>query len=230
MDGRCPDTFYCSNGTHDNSDIKTSLLYIPTYTALVTSSLSCLGAALIVCAYCAFKDLRKGITQTVITLLALADFGSAVSGILGASLFIGYHYSVQKSEKECYIFDTTCQIQGFMTLYSQFCGFNWTSILAIHLSLLTAFTHSTWVHKLLPLYNIIAWIIPITVTLPQLFLDEIGYSPDTQWTCFLRWKSRAALYPCFIIESVTTAVILIGYTIILIYIACSKVCTACICD
>ena len=114
MEGRCPDEFYCSNGTHGFSAIKPSLLLLPVYASLVCSLLSYLGAALIVCAYCAFKDLRKGTTQTIVTLLALADLGTAVSGILGASLFIGYDHLVQKSEKECYIFDTTCQIQGFM--------------------------------------------------------------------------------------------------------------------
>ena len=193
MEGRCPDEFYCSNGTHGFSAIKPSLLLIPAYAALVSSSLSCLGAALIVCAYCAFKDLRKGTTQTIVTLLALADLGTAVTGILGASLFIGYDHLVQKSEKECYIFDTICQIQGFLSIWSIISDFIWTSILALHLSLVTAFSNFTWTTKLLPLYNIIAWVLPLTVALPLLVLGQIGYTPDLRWTCFQRWSSHTGI-------------------------------------
>ena len=226
MEGRCPDTFYCNNGTRAYSVIGTTLLIVPAYIALVSSSLSCLGAALIVCAYCAFKDLRKGITQTIVTLLALADLGTAVTGILGASLFIGYDHLVQKSEKECYFFDTICQIQGFMTMWSLIYEFIWTSILAIHLSLVTAFNHSTWINKLLPLYNIIGWMVPLPLTLPLLFLDKFGYNPDFQWTCLLSWSTSIGIVATIflLIEMFSTGVIFIGYTAILAYISCKQVC------
>ena len=48
-----------------------------------------LGAALILFAYCAFKDLRKETAQKIITLLAFADIGTAVSLMLGKlNLFV----------------------------------------------------------------------------------------------------------------------------------------------
>ena len=53
----------------------TALHSLPACAALISSSLSLLGAALNMIAYCAFKDLRKGTAQTIIiAVLAVADF------------------------------------------------------------------------------------------------------------------------------------------------------------
>ena len=227
MEGRCPDTYYCSNGSQPYSDIKPSLLFIPAYASLVTSSLSCLGAVLIVFAYCAFKDLRKGTAQTIITLLALADLGTAVAGIFGGSLFIGYLNLDEKSEGECYIFDTVCQIQGFMGLWAYQSSLFWTSILAIHFFLITIFHHYTWTDKLLPLYNIIAWIVPLATTLSLLVLDKIGYNYYLIWTCLLRLQEKINYITgvWWIPEVLATSLMILGYTLTLMYIACKQVCT-----
>ena len=227
MEGRCPDTTYCSNGSQPYSDIKPSLLLFPAYANLVTSPLSCLGAVLIVLAYCAFKDLRKGTAQTIITLLALADLGSAIAGIFGASLFIRYFNLNDKSEKECYNFDSVCQIQGSIGLWAYQSSLFWTSVLAIHFLLITTFHHSTWTDKLLPLYNIIAWIVPLASALSLLVFDKIGYNHNLTWTCFLRSTRKPTNYLIvgvwWIPEGLATSLMLFGYTVTLVYIACKKV-------
>ena len=229
MEERCPDVYYCSNGSQPYSDIKPSLLLIPAYASLVTSSLSCLGAVLIVLAYCAFKDLRKGTAQTIITLLALADLGTAVACILGASLFIRYFNLDERSEGECYIFDTVCQIQGSMAMWAYQCSLFWTSILAIHFLLITIFHHSTWTDKLLPLYNIIAWIVPLASTLSLLVLGYVGYNHYVTWTCFLSKNEIPYNYIMdgvwWIPEVLATSLMLFGYTLTLVYIACKQVST-----
>ena len=229
MEGRCPDTYYCSNGSQPYSDIKPSLLLIPAYASLVTSSLSCLGAVLIVLAYCAFKDLRKGTAQTIITLLALADLGTGVAGILGASLFIRYLNLDERSEGECYIFDTVCQIQGFMIIWAYQCSLFWTSILAIHFLLITIFHHSTWTDKLLPLYNIIAWIVPLASALSLLVLGNVGYNHYLTSTCFLRSPKETFNFVIigvwWIPKALATCMMIFGYTLTMVYIACKQVST-----
>ena len=81
--------------------------------------MSVLGAAFILFVYYAFKDFRKGMAQKIITLLALADIGTAASlmpGIL--NLFVYEHYSSDisddKESSACLIFYTICQIQAFI--------------------------------------------------------------------------------------------------------------------
>ena len=83
-------------------------------------------------AYCAFKDLRKGTAQTIIAVLAMADFLLALSAIAGASILLAYgtasdHHLL--SNKECYNFDTLCQIQAFVGLSALGSSFIWTSVL-----------------------------------------------------------------------------------------------------
>ena len=87
-------------------------------------------------AYCAFKDIRKGTAQTIIAVLAMADFFSASSGIFGASIHLSYGTKTNSadnmlSEKDCYHFDTLCQIQAFVGMWMLGCSFTWTSVLAL---------------------------------------------------------------------------------------------------
>ena len=142
-------------------------------------------------AYCAFKDLRKGTAQTIIALLAMADFLLASSSILGASIYLAHgtktNYAIYMlSERDCYNFDILCQIQGFMGIWMLGCSFTWTSVLAVHFLLVTVCTRSTWPYKLMPLYNIVAWLVPLAYTLPILLLGKLGYNRNVTWTCFIR--------------------------------------------
>ena len=85
LTGNCPDEYYCSDGSHGFRAINgTALRLLPTYTGIASSILSIAGSLLILLAYCAFKDIRKGTAQTIITVLAATDVGTS------ASIFAGY--------------------------------------------------------------------------------------------------------------------------------------------
>ena len=86
----CPGDFYCIDGSRGYSAIPPALHSLPACVALVSSSLSLMGAALNMIAYCAFKDLRKGTAQTIIVVLAMVDFVGALMGIFGASIHLVY--------------------------------------------------------------------------------------------------------------------------------------------
>ena len=227
MDGRCPDTFHCSNGSRGFSAIRSSLLSLPIYSGLVSSSFSCLGAGLILLAYCTFRDLRKGTTQKIITLLSLADFSTAASYICTAIAFIIYSMKDHHTKDECDKFDISCQILGSLLLWSALCSFAWNAILAIHFLLATIFNCPAWINKLLPLYNIVGWGVPLAIVLPLLIVDKMGFEPDTR-TCFTRWAVHAAQYVVvglwYIPEILCTVIILVCYIAIIAFISYQQVC------
>ena len=220
MENKCPRVFYCSDGSHSYSAISPTLHYIPVYAALLSSSLSLIGAALNMIAYCTFKDLRKGTAQAIIAVLAMADFLLALSCILGASILLAYGTATNNnydllSAKDHYNFDTLCQVQAFMGMWMLGCSFTWTSALAIHFFLVTVCTRSTWPHKLMPLYNIVAWLMPLSYTLPMLLLGKLGYNHFFTWTCFTRPTKGNYLIQWYLQEVITVVCVFLGYTCVL---------------
>ena len=212
--------FLCSDGSPSYSAIPLALHYLPAYAALISSSLSLMGAALNIIAYCAFKELRKGTAQTIIAVLAVADFVLALSYIFGASIQLAYGTTTNKSDdllllsdKHCGNFDTLCQIQAFESLWMLGSSFTWTSVLALHFFLVAVCTHSTWPHKFMPLYNIVAWLMPLAYTLPMLLHGHLGYAPFLLWTCGP--TSRVYILQWDILEVATAVCMFLGYTCVL---------------
>ena len=216
---RCPADFYCSDGSPIYSAIDPSIHYFPAYVALVSSSFSLIGATLNMIAYCAFKDIRRGTAQTIVALLAIADFLLALSAILGVCIQLAYGRNTNtndslSSNKDCYNFDTLCQIQAFISTWTLGCCFAWTSVLAIHFLLVTGCIRSAWPHKLIPLYNIIAWLLPLSYTLPILLLGKFGYTPLFTWTCF-EGSNDDPLIEWDILEMATTVAMVFVYICLL---------------
>ena len=221
----CPGTFHCSDRSRGYSAIPPALHYLPAYAALISSSLSVMGAVLNITAYCAFKDLRKGTAQTIIAGLAMADLVLALMGIFGASLHLAYNTTASTdndllSDRDCHIFDTLCQIQAFVGMWMLGSVFTWTSVLALHFFMVTVCTHSIWPHKLMPLYNIVAWLVPLLCTLPMLLLGKLGYDHDLTWTCFMRPKNKEIQVKYElqwdILEVATAVCIFLGYAGVLL--------------
>ena len=178
-------------------------------------------------AYYAFKDLRKGTAQTIIAVLAMADILLALSVMFGASIHLAYGTATRiddlLSDRQCYIFDTLCQIQAFMTMWTLGCSFIWTSVLALHFLLVTVCTRSTWPHKLMPLYNIVAWLVPLFYTLPLLILGKFGYTPSNTWTCFVRPTLSDSMILLDTLEMLTLACVFLGYTCVLLTVLLKSV-------
>ena len=170
-------------------------------------------------AYYAFKDLRKGTVQTIIAVLAMADFFLALSFLFGACLYLAYDITNSDllSGEDYHNFDTLCQIQAFTGIWMLGSSFTWTSLLALHFFMVTVCTHSTWPHKLMPIYNIVAWLVPLSFTLPLLLLGKLGYANYLTWTCFLR-SSEIGTHSFIqwdILELTTTVCMFLGYTCVL---------------
>ena len=81
-----------------------------------------MGTALNMIVYCAFKDIRKRTAQTIIAVLAMADFFVASISAFGASIYLAYETKLNSadnmlSENDCYNFDTLCQIPPFVGMW-----------------------------------------------------------------------------------------------------------------
>lgn len=183
-DPLCPGIIDCS--AHKDL-ISFDLGRTPSYISISSSTLSCLGSILIFFAYFTLKDIRTG-AQKVITLLAVADFFTAFGYIVGSINFIT-HFN-HTSSSDCEIFKDLCEIQSFVTTWSTMSSYCWTCILAFYFFLILVFNKSTLAARLIPLYNIFAWIGPLLIVLPLLLTRNLGYAPyvASNW-CYIRDES-----------------------------------------
>lgn len=157
-----------------------------TYFSIVSCSLSCVGSILIFLAYFVLKGIRN-VAQKIITLLALADFFTAMGYLIADWNF----FKNSQSPQTCAVFGEVCKIQSFITSTSSICSFGWTCALAIHFYLLLSrrrkqFSFST----LLMWQNIVLWTFPLAIILPLLVTNKLGYSTyaTSNW-CFIRAQS-----------------------------------------
>ena len=183
--GVCPDSYYCEDGSHGYAAINSKLLVIHGVCGGVSSVLSIVGTTLILLAYCAFKDLRKRKAQTIITLLSLADMGTAFGCLLGITNHYIFKGTNSDSGNACWIFYNICQVQASFAMWCSMSSSIWSTVLAVHFLLASLFSEPRWTERLLPLYNIVAWTLPIIVALPLLITGQFGYTPTYLTFCYI---------------------------------------------
>ncbi len=179
----CPGEFHC-NGSLVSFDIGAA----PSYITIISSLFSILGSLLILAAYAQLRDLRTG-AQKIITLLALADLVSAAGYIVGSANFLA-HFN---KDHGCDTFFTLCEIQASFTTWSSICSFFWTVILAVYFYVVMVGNKGTLAAALLPLYNVVAWGIPLLIVVPLAALRKLGYAPyaASNW-CFVKDENYSA--------------------------------------
>ncbi len=157
---------------------------IPSYIAIVSCIFSCLGSILIIITYFVLKDMQTG-SQKIITLLAFADFISAVGYIVGSSNYI-HHYN-RNSTQSCETFQKLCTAQAAVTTWSSLVSFCWTAILAIYFVLIIIFKRVRVASKLMVFFNVIAWCGPLLIVIPLLAFNKLGYAhfAASNW-CFVK--------------------------------------------
>lgn len=153
----------------------------PTYFSIGSCTLSILGSLLIFIAYFALKGIRN-VAQKIITLLALADFFTAVGYLMA-----DWNFLANNEISKCPRFMTVCEIQSFVTTWSSMCSFGWTCALALHFYLMISAKRKSWLTTLLVWENMVIWIFPLLIVLPLLATHRLGYSryATSNW-CFIR--------------------------------------------
>ncbi len=171
----------CSEIGLDLKQLSTS--YMPTYFSIASCSLSCMGSLLIFLAYFTLKGIRN-VAQKIITLLALADFFTALGYLLADWNFL----TNSQDSKDCSVFNGVCKVQSFVTSVSSICSFGWTCALALHFYLLLSLKRKKrCISSLLVWQNVVLWIFPLLIILPLLITDKLGFSTyaASSW-CFIK--------------------------------------------
>ena len=183
VDIYCPHTYDCQNITTENDKyVSFDIGRAPSYVAIASSTLSCLGSFLIFATFLLLKDMRTG-AQKIITFLAIADFISAAGYIFGSINFLVYF---DQNNQSCDVFQKLCRTQASITSWSSLCSFCWTLILAFYFYMVIVYNRKALASRLLPLYHIIAWIGPLFVIVPLTGFSELGYAryAASNW-CFV---------------------------------------------
>ena len=183
----CPHSIEnCSDG-RVSYDIGTK----PSYVAIASSSVSCLGSLLIIFVYFHFKDLRSS-AQKIITFLAVADLISAL-GYIGGSINFLYSFNVP-DHNQCRLFTLLCEAQASITSWSSLVSFSWTLTLAFYFYLVIIYSRRTLASRLMPLYHIVAWFVPLCIIVPLAGLKKLGYAPyaASNW-CFVKLERNGEL-------------------------------------
>ena len=160
----------------------------PSYTSLASCTLSCLGSLLIVYSYWRWKDIRTG-SRSIITFLAIADFFTAAGYIIAAGNYLTY-FGEYEATPQCVVFQQICEMQSYLTTWSSMSSFAWTSALALYLYLTIVHGRILLANNLIPLFHVIAWVLPIVICLPLLLTNNLGFSrlASSNW-CFIRGRN-----------------------------------------
>lgn len=171
----CPRTYNCTDLTGQYGYTPLVQDIGPSIVAIISCSLSILGSLLILYTYMRWKDVRTG-SRSIITFLAIADFFTALGYVIGSVNYIA-HFGDREGTQPCSVFQQVCEVQSFLTSTSSLSSFAWTSILAIYLYLIIVKAKINLAYRLMPLYHVIAWLLPLFITLPLLCVGRLGYSP-----------------------------------------------------
>ena len=212
----CPQTHDCNNTTpgYVSFDIGRA----PSYVAITSSGLSCIGSFLVIATFLLLKDMRTG-SQKIITFLAIADLISAVGYIFGSINFLVYFN--ETDTHVCYVFDALCRTQASITTWSTLCSFCWTIILAFYFYMVIVYNRKALASRLVPLYNIIAWLCPLLVTVPLTAVGKLGYAryAASNW-CFVKDLTSGATNTSGITTTnVSTGLLTSVETIVFIFVA-----------
>ena len=147
-------------------------------TAGATSILSLFGASLIILTYVAFKDLRT-IARQLLVNLCIADMIVVLSHFVGLftnfERFLPYynHLSWNTSRH-----DPVCIIQGVFSIYGTIASFLWSMVIPVYLLVLLV-SRRTFIVKVVPLFYIVSWGVPVIVVIVNGVKRFIGFEPLT---------------------------------------------------
>ena len=222
----CPATTYqCPNKTVS----MLTLQLVASYITAASSLLSCMGALLIIVAYIAFKDIRKG-AQTIITQIAVADFIYSAMFLISALNYFAHYRETDRTE--CVVYENICTLQAYFTVWSAWSVFIWNSVLAFYFCIYYIFNRKGLAVRLMPVYNVTAWGLPIAVVLPLLCLGKLGKKPNDAViapVCFVRLQDdvkellAVLTFAQWIPEFTSYIFVVVLYTAISVHL-CRKVC------
>ena len=163
--------------------------------SMVSCTLSVVGSLLTIAPYTLWKDVRTGMRR-IITFLAVADFFTASSYLMGSLNYIVYEHSREDTDISCRRFYSVCQIQSFISSWASVSSFLWTTLFALYLYFNISKGDTKQMDRYFPLYHMITWGVPFLFMFPLLVNGDLGYSVfATGGWCFVKGDKAAAHSP-----------------------------------
>ncbi len=196
--GHCPASYDCDSihGYKNQSWSSFSVGSIPCYVGICSDFISCISSFIIISIYILWKDIREVTSQAIVTFIAISDFITAATYMAGSVNLLVFDTShKQLSSHDCTIFETVCTIESYVVTCSTMSSYFWTMILGIHLFLIVVCNRANLANKVLPLYHIIAWGLPIFIAFPLLVFGKLMFAPFvTGVWCYIELHHDTSTY------------------------------------
>ena len=129
--------------------------------------------------YLTWVEIRQNIAQTIVTFIAIADFLTAAGYLTSSFNLLIYVFTDRPPDRQgCDMFTTMCEeVQSYVVTYATMSSFFWTIILAFHFYMTIAQERPNFTKRLLPLYHLIAWGVPVLIAFPLLCVGKLAYAP-----------------------------------------------------
>ena len=176
--------------------------------AIISSSLSVIGALALIATYFLWKSNRT-ISRLIVTCIAASDLLTAAGYIVMSSYLLWLQNRADVLGNKLSPHDVLhnesfktlrilCEAQSFVTTTSSNWSFWWTAILAIHLYIILVFQQWKLAKRLLWVYIVAATVVPLLYTIPALATGWLGvgcFSTTTTW-CFVGINPNVANISC----------------------------------
>eukprot|EP00042_Codosiga_hollandica_P040621 m.352146 g.352146 ORF g.352146 m.352146 type:complete len:319 (+) comp55910_c0_seq1:303-1259(+) len=156
--------YNCSGSIPVQSQAETNALLA---VGTVSGSFSILGSLLIFLSYFLWKDIRSP-PRRLLVYLAFCDLLTAMFNIIG----LGLKYDPANSRS------TSCVIQSFFTTWSSMASFCWTLSIGVYLYFALVYRQLALANKLIMWFHVIAWGLPLILTIAALADEKLGYDPN----------------------------------------------------
>lgn len=156
----------------DPSNI-TQLTNGPIITTIISSVASVIGSVLIIVSFAVWSDLRTT-ARAILVFLAIADLCTALGYLFASILFL------LKYQQLGDIFSPLCTFQSFITTVFPISSFLWTTNLAVYLFVSITLKQVKTAKKLMLLFHITAWGIPLLLCIPGAATMILGGQNETQ--------------------------------------------------
>lgn len=172
METSCNDSLLDGGNTYYDVFLKISIGTMCT--------LSALGSSLIIMTFILFKDIRT-IPRQLLFNLSIADLLTALSNFSG--IFTNFdkylNYCLAPLEDQSPAIQGACIAQAAIGQLTTNSSILWTIWIAFYMLVIIVFQKESIANKLLPLYYILSWGLPLAVTVWFSFVGYFGYDPET---------------------------------------------------
>ena len=148
--------------------------FASSFLTLASSSLSIFGSCLIILTFILWKDVRSSTARIIVFFLAIADLGTGLSFFVSSAGYISYQSKDDLFYNSSY--DSFCSVMSYFTTFFPVSSFFWTAYLALYFVIALVLKKPRWSGKLIILFNLTAWSIPLAICTTAIALGILGPS------------------------------------------------------